>query len=206
MNFKKLLTKRFLFRSWVYFRLGYGTYLTYGFSLFGTLVSVYYLMIENVPALKLIFPSFTKFTIAAVLMGLPLGIILGHMHYKRSRAYASEQDISVESNPYYFKITPGKEQQIGVPSSVLSMEASIVSCNASILNVNMNLAVIDLLVRIARSSGTLTPEMAQQCEDLSQQLKQLREVYAQLIPRYGHFKELCERLAKHGDLRATSDS
>lgn len=44
--------RQFLFRCWYYFRIGYSTYLTFLLGFATTLVTVYYLAINNIPALK----------------------------------------------------------------------------------------------------------------------------------------------------------
>lgn len=148
------------------FRVGYGTYLTYPFALIGTLVSIYYLMIENVPMLKMVFPSFTRFTIAAVLVGLPLGIGVGYMHYKRSRAYASEQDISVEANPWNWRAVYGKELMLNIPSTILGLNGTIVGIEATLA--------------LLKATGALTPELEKSYRDLRRKFERLRMAYEAL--------------------------
>jgi hypothetical protein len=99
---------RLLFRAWYYFRIGYSTYLTFLLGFLTTIVTVYYLAINNISLLKFIFPSFWLFGILALVVGVPLAIFMGLFHFKRSQAYSAEVDIGVEANPYYYKVTPGK--------------------------------------------------------------------------------------------------
>ena len=150
---------RLLFRSWYYFRIGYGTYLTFLLGFATTIVTVYYLAINNIPALKSVFTSFWLFMILSVAVGVPLSVLGGWLHFKRSQAYSSEVDIAVEANPYYFKIIPGKEKELQVPLTV---------------------ANIDLTVAMARKLGVLTPE-------LESDLLQLREKYVRLA-KYGDYR------------------
>jgi hypothetical protein len=150
---------RLLFRSWYYFRIGYGTYLTFLLGFATTIVTVYYLAINNIPALKSVFTSFWLFTILSVAVGVPLSVLAGWFHLKRSQAFSSEVDIGVEANPYYFKIIPGKEKELQVPLTV---------------------ANIDLTVAMARKLGVLTPE-------LESDLLQLREKYVRLA-KYGDYR------------------
>jgi len=151
--------RRLLFRSWYYFRIGYGTYLSFLLGFVSTIVTVYYLAINNIPFLKLIFPTFWLFSILALAFGVPLAIFSGYFHFKRSQAYSSEVDIGVEANPYYFKITPGKEKELTVPLTV---------------------ANIDLTVAMARKLGVLTPE-------LESDFLQVREKYLRLA-KYGDYR------------------
>ena len=88
------------FRSWYYFRMGWGTYFAFIFAAINTLVVTYYLAIERVPALLTIFPNFLQYVLIISAIGVPLLIIVGYIHYKRTLAFKSEADILVESNPY----------------------------------------------------------------------------------------------------------
>ena len=88
------------FRSWFYFRVGYSTYLSFVLAAINTLVTTYYLAIEKAPSLKAVFPSFAIYVMVATAIGIPALIIIGYVHYKRSKAFHAENDILVESNPY----------------------------------------------------------------------------------------------------------
>ena len=72
-----------------------------------TLITVYYLAIKNVPQLLVIFPRFVPFAVLCTLIGVPLSVGIGWVHLKRSNLYSSEADISVESNPWNYKVQPG---------------------------------------------------------------------------------------------------
>lgn len=41
---------------------------------------------------------------------------IGWLHLKRTSAYTSEADITIESNPYSYKLVPGKEAEAYAPS------------------------------------------------------------------------------------------
>ena len=80
------------------------------------MVVVYYLAINNVPELKGIFPSFILFSVLVIGGGIPFAIFVGWLHMKRSPAYSSELDISVEANPYYYKLPPGFWKEVFAPT------------------------------------------------------------------------------------------
>lgn len=103
---------RFITRLWFYFRVGYGTYLTFVLGFVSTLVTVYYLAIKSIPDLLSIFPRFVPFALLATVIGLPLSVGVGWIHYKRSPAFSSEADIVTEANPYYFKLPPGYNLEV----------------------------------------------------------------------------------------------
>jgi hypothetical protein len=95
------------FRLWFYLRTGYSTYFTFIFASVNVMTVTYYLAIENLPFLKEIFPEFSSYVISMAILGIPTLVFVGWLHYRRSRAFASEADISVTSNPYQYKLPPG---------------------------------------------------------------------------------------------------
>ena len=97
----------FLYRMWYYFRLGYGTYVTFPFGLLSFIATVYYLLIKNIPVLSELFPSVIVFSLLIAVIGGPVSIGFGWWHMKRSRIYSTEQDIGYEANPYVYKIPEG---------------------------------------------------------------------------------------------------
>ena len=105
-----------LTRFWYYFRIGYATYLTFILGYVSTLITVYYLAIKNLPYLLNLFPKFETFCVLATVIGAPLSIGIGWLHLKRTKAYSAEADITVESNPYSYRLVPGKEADAFAPS------------------------------------------------------------------------------------------
>ena len=90
-------------RSWYYFRIGWSTYFAFIFAAINTLTVTFYLIIENYPVLKSIFPTFEIYVIVTVLIGIPLLVAIGYAHYKRTKARKAEVDILVETNPYIMR-------------------------------------------------------------------------------------------------------
>ena len=88
------------FRGWFYFRIGWSTYFAFIFAAINTLTVTYYLAIDNYPALKEIFPSFEQYLLIIVSIGITILILTGYSHYKKTKAFRSEVDIWIESNPY----------------------------------------------------------------------------------------------------------
>jgi len=107
--------RRFLFRSWYYFRMGYNTYLAFFLGFATTVVTVYYLAINSISFLKSLFPTFWLFTIFGIVIGVPLCVFSGLWHFKRSQAFVSEADIAVEANPWYYKYPPGYTREAWGP-------------------------------------------------------------------------------------------
>lgn len=103
------------FRGWFYFRQGWGTYFAFILAAVNTLTVTYYLAIEKAPILQEIFPSFIFYIIFTVSIGIPLLISVGYIHYKKTPSYTSEADITVESYPYYYKLTPGFDREVVFP-------------------------------------------------------------------------------------------
>ena len=110
-----------------------------------TLVTVYYLAIRNIPSLLDFFPKFVPFAILATLIGGPLSVGIGWLHLKRSGAYSSEQDISVEANPYQYKSPPGVALEVSYPSMLIIMR---------------------ILRRLAETNGLLSDSEKKELEEL----------------------------------------
>ncbi len=109
------MKKRLAFRGWFYFRVGWSTYFALIFAAINTMVTTYYLAIKDVPLLKTIFPSFAIYVSIITLIGIPLLVVIGYLHYKRSQGYSAEAEISAESNPFFYKLPPGFNQQTIFP-------------------------------------------------------------------------------------------
>jgi hypothetical protein len=101
------LKKQLPFRAWYYFRTGYSQYFAFLLALGNMYTLTYYLAIEPSPSLQSIFPNFYTYAVVFTVIGFPLLALVGYSHMKRSRAYSSEQDITVESNPYSYRLNPG---------------------------------------------------------------------------------------------------
>jgi len=121
MELRSFANLRFIFRAWYYFRLGYGTYLTFLLGYASTLVTVYYLAVRNAPLLLSLFPNFLPFAILATVVGAPLAVVIGWVHLKRSQLFSSELDISVEANPYQYKLPPGMAKEVHTPAAILQL-------------------------------------------------------------------------------------
>ena len=109
------MRKNLGFRGWLYFRNGWSTYFAFIFAAVNTLTVTYYLAIKDVPVLKAIFPSFIEYLVVVSVIGVPILIFIGYIHFKKTAAYSAEIDIYAESNPYYYKIPPGYNQQTLFP-------------------------------------------------------------------------------------------
>ncbi len=88
------------FRSWYYFRMGWSTYFAFIFAAINTLTVTYYLAIEKIPSLTLIFPNFLQYVLIVTIIGIPVLVVIGYVHYKRTVAFKSEVDVVLESQPY----------------------------------------------------------------------------------------------------------
>ena len=88
------------FRGWFYFRQGWTAYFAFVFAAVNMLTVTYFLAVENYPVLDTLFPTFLHYVFIAVVIGVPMLVLVGYIHYKRTLAFKSEIDIVVESNPY----------------------------------------------------------------------------------------------------------
>jgi hypothetical protein len=149
MKFQDLASPRWIYRSWYYFRLGYGTYLTFILGYVSTLVTVYYLAIKNMPTLLDLFPHFVPFAVLATIIGAPLAVVIGWVHLKRSKLFSSEQDIAVEANPYNYKLPPGYWKEALAP---------------------MMLAQLRILRKLSETEGLLAGSDRSEIEELEKKM------------------------------------
>ena len=148
MKFEELM-----FRAWYYFRNGYATYLSFPVGFLTFISTTYYLAIKNVPFLQDFFPRFYLFAIVAVIVIFPLGVLIGWLHMKRTLAYPTQVAITVESNPYNYKIRPGKEAEINYPLWYLMLRT---------------------LEKLSEKEGVLTSKEKKEFEELREKIERLK--------------------------------
>ena len=99
-----------------------------------TLTVTYYLAIERAPFLKEIFPSFLHYAVILIIMGVPILVLTGFIHYKKIPGYKSEAEVSVENNPYTYKIAPGWMMHVIVPFYLTTTKCLVKITNNEKLN------------------------------------------------------------------------
>ena len=73
----KLKLGELMFRAWYYFRLGYGTYVSFFVSFVMFVSTTYYLAVSNLPFLQEVFPHFFVFVIFGISVITPLSVLIG---------------------------------------------------------------------------------------------------------------------------------
>ena len=139
------------FRAWFYFRQGWSAYFAFIKAAINVLTVTYFLAIENYPVLQAIFPTFGHYIAIVVGTGVPLLVLVGYFHYKRSQAYVAEADINFEANPYWYKIPPGWNKEVVFP-----------------LYLNM----INLMLKMSKNEKLTTDEL-EKMSDLQKSLSDL---------------------------------
>ena len=109
------------FRGWFYFRMGWSTYFVFILAAINTLTVTYFLAIDNYPTLKSIFPSFEQYALIMISVGIPLLILVGYAHFKKTVAYKSEMDIMIESNPYIARNTVNADLSLKLNLKLISL-------------------------------------------------------------------------------------
>jgi hypothetical protein len=107
------------FRAWFYFRNGWSLYFAFIFAAINTLTVTYYLAIEKIPSLQIIFPSFLHYIVIVTTIGIPFLVFIGYAHYKKTAAFRSEVDISIETNPYQRRLVVNTEAIIRLNLTLL---------------------------------------------------------------------------------------
>ena len=136
------------FRGWFYFRMGWSTYFAFILAAINTLTVTYFLAVDNYPALKMIFPSFEIYVLIIISIGVPLLIFVGYSHYKKTKAFRSEMDVLIESNPFLRRNT----------------------VNADI-NLRFNLRLVDLILKL--SKDTISKEEHEDIEKIKTEITEL---------------------------------
>ena len=160
-----------IFRAWYYFRIGYSTYLAFMVAFMSYITVIYKLAIEDL-ALSWIFPRFYTFIIFSVVTIVPVGVLIGWFHFKRTLAYSAAMAINVESNPYNYMIMPGKETEIIWPMHTLYLTA---------------------LQKILEKENILSQEEKRAFEDILTKIERLREGQIVGTPRH---RQLLAKLKK----------
>ena len=109
------------FRGWFYFRTGWSTYFVFILAAINTLTVTYFLAIDNYPLLKAVFPTFEQYAVIMVSVGIPMLIVVGYFHFKKTLAYKSEMDITVESNPYLSRNTVNADLTLKLNLKLISL-------------------------------------------------------------------------------------
>ena len=113
------------FRYWYYLRQGYQLYFAFIFAGINTMVITYFLAIERAPFLKEIFPTFPTYAAVLILVGVPILVLAGYLHFKRLPAFKSEAEVTVVSNPFQYKLGPGMGKHVNMPYNLLMSKLMI---------------------------------------------------------------------------------
>ena len=109
------------FRAWYYFRMGWSTYFAFIFASVNTLTVTYFLAIENYPVLQQAFPSFVHYIVIVSLIGVPLLVVIGYIHFKKSPSFRAESAVSYESNPWALRDLVNSEYNLVLSFKILQM-------------------------------------------------------------------------------------
>jgi len=97
------------FRGWFYFRTGWATYFAFIVAAINALTVTFFLAIENYPALNVIFPTFFHYIVIVVGVGVPVLVLVGYVHFKKSKSFRAEQDILIETSPHIRRMLQNTE-------------------------------------------------------------------------------------------------
>lgn len=87
-------------------------------------------------------------------MAVPIGIFAGLYHMKRTGAFAADASVATESNPYVYKVVPGKEREVFLPLWILTLRG---------------------LAKMLDQQKTTTPDERKQLEDILNKANALLE-------------------------------
>ena len=116
-----------IFRAWYYFRNGWSLYFAFIFAAINTLTVTYFLAIENYPVLQSIFPSFLHYVVILSATAIPLLILIGYVHWKKSGARKAEIDINYEVDPYRARTLVNSELILKINLNLIQLTTKLVS-------------------------------------------------------------------------------
>ena len=91
--------------------MGLITYVAFLMAIINTLILSYELAIKKY-FFNSYFQSLEQFLIFSLFLLIPIMTLIGFIHMKKSRAFSSEMDIRIESNPHMRKMLLNTESQI----------------------------------------------------------------------------------------------
>ena len=103
------MEKNLGFRGWFYFRTGWSTYFAFIVAAINTLTVTFFLAIDKYPSLSVIFPTFFHYIVIVVCIGVPILVLVGYVHFKRSKSFRAEADVLIETNPHIRRILQNTE-------------------------------------------------------------------------------------------------
>lgn len=103
------MEKNLGFRGWFYFRTGWTTYFAFIVAAINALTVTFFLAIEKYPLLYVIFPTFFHYVVIVVAVGVPVLVLVGYIHFKKSKSFRAEMDIQVETSPHFRRILQNTE-------------------------------------------------------------------------------------------------
>ena len=135
------------FRAWFYFRNGWSLYFAFIFAAINTLTVTFYLAIEKYPDINWMFPTFFHYVVIVCGLGVPLLVIVGYVHYKRTAARKAEVDISYETDAYKARTLVNTE-----------------------IAITLNMKLLDMIMKISKKQE-LSDEEYQELERLREKLE-----------------------------------
>lgn len=113
------------FRGFYYFRIGYGTYLAIFIGVINVLTTTYFLAAKQIPWIISIFPTFESYIVFTIVIGIPIIVFSGWLHFKRIGTYAAEVAISQQFSPYNYKFPPGYNKEVYGPAYLAILKLNI---------------------------------------------------------------------------------
>lgn len=110
-----------IFRAWYYFRNGWSLYFAFIFAAVNTLTVTYFLAIENYPVLNALFPSFLHYILIMISIGIPILVVIGYFHFKKTTAYRTETEVMYETNPFNRRLVVNSEIMLALNLELINM-------------------------------------------------------------------------------------
>ncbi len=131
------MEKNLAFRGWFYFRTEWAVYFAFVVAAVNALTVTFFLQVEHYPILNSIFPTFFHYVVIVGGIGVLLLVLVGYIHFIKSKSFKAEQDVLIETSSYIRRILVNTE--VLLPSYLKLLELLLkLSQNEKLFQDDMN--------------------------------------------------------------------
>ena len=108
--------QRQVLRIYHFFRVGYMVYMALAIGGINLLTTTYFLAINDIPALKVVFPTFEAYVGAILVVGIPAIVLLGWLHYKKIGVFSADVSVYTQNSIDNYRLVPGHQREVFGPA------------------------------------------------------------------------------------------
>lgn len=125
------------------------TYLALLIGGINLMTSTYFLAINDIPILKTTFPTFELYVGTILLVGVPVVVLLGWLHFKKIGVFSADASIYTQNNIDNYRLVPGHQLEVFGPAYMTILRIMVKRINEEELT-DEDLENIDKLQKLLR--------------------------------------------------------